>query len=259
MRLKPDLHIMSYLLRVCTGRRAVFSGYCSATCNYAGHCRRVSLFWEHKSHILFDAINVSPPVQSTGSFHQSSPVIVDCPPPHLSLLSILSHCTMQDRMILYSDSMGSVPATHYHKYYSNYWKGCKLTQFYGYHQTTEGGKHYSEGWFNLPYFLSSQETGFEMAMLKHFDVELLIGQLSYKLKTNIYNLSHGYDTTKHLQCQYVYYLQSRYIKCFFALCSGRNQSINRWTDGDLKLFTSSMLFYNWQFVTQRPSVKKVWW
>ena len=116
------------------------------------------------------------------------------------------------RMILYSDSMGTVSATHYHKYYSNYRKGCKLTQFYGYHQTTEGGKHYSEGWFNLPYFLSSQETGFEMAMLKHFDVELLIGQLSYKLKTNIYNLSHGYDTTKHLQCQYVYYLQSRYVE-----------------------------------------------
>jgi len=107
--------------------------------------------------------------------------------------------------------------------------------------TTEGGKHYSEGWFNLPCFLSSQETGFEMAMLKHFDVELLIGQLSYKLKASIYNLSHGYDTTEkkcstlenekkqltnhhhmgmciylHLKCQFIYHVQSRYIKCLFA-------------------------------------------
>ena len=48
----------------------------------------------------------------------------------------------------------------------------------------------------LPYFLSSQETGFEMAMLKQFDVELLVGQVSYKQKAYIYNLSKGYDTTQ---------------------------------------------------------------
>ena len=35
-----------------------------------------------------------------------------------------------------------------------------------------------------------------MDMLKHFDVELLIGQLSYKQKADIYNVSNGYDTTK---------------------------------------------------------------
>ena len=99
-------------------------------------------------------------------------------------------------MTLYIDSLGTIPATHYHKYCSNYRKGCKLTQFYGYHQSTNGCKHYSEGWLSLPYFLSSQETGFEMAMLKHFDVELLIGQLSYKQKADIYNVSHGYDTAK---------------------------------------------------------------
>jgi len=117
-----------------------------------------------------------------------------------------------------------------------------------------------------------------MAMLKHFDVELLIGQLSYKQKADIY-VSHGYDTTKcstlekkkqltnnhhmgmctylHLQCQFVYFVQSRYIKCLFSFCSGHSHSVNSWIDGDLKLLTSSMLLYNWQFVTQRPSVRKV--
>lgn len=99
-------------------------------------------------------------------------------------------------MTLYTDSMGTVPGTHYHKYCSNYRKGCKLTQFYGYHKIADGGKHYSEDSLSLPFFLSSQETGFEMDMLKHFDVELLIGQLSYKQKADIYNVSNGYDTTK---------------------------------------------------------------
>ena len=49
---------------------------------------------------------------------------------------------------------------------------------------------------SLPYFVSTQETGFEMSMLKRFDLELLIGQLSYKQKADIYNVYEGYDTTK---------------------------------------------------------------
>ena len=35
-----------------------------------------------------------------------------------------------------------------------------------------------------------------MAMLKQFDTELLIGQISYKQKADIYNVSKGYDTAK---------------------------------------------------------------
>ena len=49
---------------------------------------------------------------------------------------------------------------------------------------------------SLPYFVSSQETGFEMSLLKKFDLELLIGQLSYKQKADIYNVYEGYDNTK---------------------------------------------------------------
>ena len=55
---------------------------------------------------------------------------------------------------------------------------------------------YDTNWMTLPYFLSSQETGFEMKMLNDFDVELLIGQISYKQKSDIYNISKGYDTTR---------------------------------------------------------------
>ena len=35
-----------------------------------------------------------------------------------------------------------------------------------------------------------------MTVLKQFDVELLVGQLSYKQKVYIYHLSKGYDTTQ---------------------------------------------------------------
>jgi len=36
-RLKPDLHIMSKSVQ----GKGLLLGYCSASCNYAGHCRQV--------------------------------------------------------------------------------------------------------------------------------------------------------------------------------------------------------------------------
>ena len=101
------------------------------------------------------------------------------------------------RLTLYTESLGTLPATHYRKYCHNYRKGCKLVHFYGYYKAGDGGIHYSDDCLSLPYFLSTQETGFELAMLKHFDVELLIGHISYMQKADIiYNISNGYDTTK---------------------------------------------------------------
>jgi hypothetical protein len=67
---------------------------------------------------------------------------------------------------------------------------CKVTQFYGY--TREGdqqGVLYDDDWQDHTYFISTQETGFELSMLKKFDVELLIGQMSYKQKATIYNIT----------------------------------------------------------------------
>ena len=45
--------------------------------------------------------------------------------------------------------------------------------------------------------LSSQETGLEMSMSQQFASEILFKQISYKQKADIYNVSKGYDTTKH--------------------------------------------------------------
>ena len=78
-----------------------------------------------------------------------------------------------------------------------YSRGCKFAQFYGY--SREGDKHevlYDLDWKENKYFLSTQETGFELSMLQRFDVELLIGQISYKQKASIYNITNGYDDTK---------------------------------------------------------------
>ena len=49
---------------------------------------------------------------------------------------------------------------------------------------------YNEDFQSLPYFLSTRETAFEMAMLKQLDVEILIGPLSYKQRSEIYNMLH---------------------------------------------------------------------
>lgn len=100
------------------------------------------------------------------------------------------------RLTLYTETFGTVAATHFHKYCRNSHKGCRFVQYYGYHKQ-EGENHgYDQEWESLPYFISTQETGFELKMLKKFDTELLIGQLSYNQKADIYNVANDYDNTK---------------------------------------------------------------
>lgn len=96
---------------------------------------------------------------------------------------------------LYTNSLATVPATHFHKYCQNNRSGCRLVQ-YGYHKNGNANSQYSTNWSVLPYSVLSQETGFEMELLKQFDVELLIGQISYKQKADIYNVAKGYNTTQ---------------------------------------------------------------
>ena len=44
-----------------------------------------------------------------------------------------------------------------------------------------------------PYFVSSRETALEMSILCKLDAEILIGQMSYKQRADIYNYIHGYE------------------------------------------------------------------
>lgn len=99
-------------------------------------------------------------------------------------------------VILYTETLGTVSATQFYKYCQNHRKGCKFVQYYGHYSVGDVNMYYDHDWNILPYFLSSQETGFEMSILKKYDIELLIGQMSYKQRADIYNIEKGYDTTK---------------------------------------------------------------
>lgn len=55
---------------------------------------------------------------------------------------------------------------------------------------------YDEDWFQLPYFMASSKTGFAMSFLRRYDTELLVSQISYWEKCEIYNLYHSYDQTR---------------------------------------------------------------
>lgn len=107
-------------------------------------------------------------------------------------------CTRADRLsclTLYTTNMGTLHAMHYHKICSN--RKCKTTQHYGYTTTSvTNSLCYDEEYASLPYFISSQETAFEMDFLHHFDAELLIGQISYTQKAEIYNYYYEYPSTK---------------------------------------------------------------
>ena len=86
------------------------------------------------------------------------------------------------RLTLYTASLGTVPATHFHKLCRNSRKECHIVQYYGYSKLGIDSMFYDTKWMTLPYFLSSKETGFEMNKLNDFDVELLVDQIILRTK-----------------------------------------------------------------------------
>ena len=96
------------------------------------------------------------------------------------------------KVVIYDDNLGSVPGTHYTKYCRR--SRCSLQQHYGYYTQGDTSEvKYDQDWSTLPYFMSSRETAISMDMLRRLDKEILIGQVSYKQRADIYNDVHGYD------------------------------------------------------------------
>ena len=98
-------------------------------------------------------------------------------------------------LVVYDDTLGSVPGTHYHRYCTR--RECGYKQYYGYH--TKGGSSevfYDPDWESLPYFVSSRETAFSRHLLCRINGEVLIGQLSFKQCADLYNHLHQYCTLK---------------------------------------------------------------
>lgn len=96
------------------------------------------------------------------------------------------------KVTIYDDNMGTLPGTHYTKYCRK--RGCSFQQHYGYYsQGDTGDVKYDQDWSELPYFMSTRETALSMDMLRRLDREILIGQISYKQRADIYNDVHGYN------------------------------------------------------------------
>ena len=100
------------------------------------------------------------------------------------------------RVTIYTDQFGTVEGTHYRKICKKFRSGCSFVQHYGYYSKGGDDIIFNDDYKSLRYFVSTRETAFDMSLLEQFDIEILVGQLSYKQRTDIYNLKHGYDKTK---------------------------------------------------------------
>ena len=100
------------------------------------------------------------------------------------------------KVTVYTDLFGTTNGTHYRKICRKFRAGCPFVQHYGHY--CRGGDliSYNEDFHSLEFFMSTRETAFEMALLRQLDAEVLIGQLSYKQRSEIYNVKHGYDKAR---------------------------------------------------------------
>lgn len=90
---------------------------------------------------------------------------------------------------LYDDHRGTLPATHFTKYCRK--SGCSFQQDYGFSTKGESKEvTYDLDWQLLPFFMSSRETAFTLIMLQRLDSEILIGQISYNQRADLYNDIH---------------------------------------------------------------------
>ena len=94
------------------------------------------------------------------------------------------------KITVYDDRFGTQPGTHYAKYCRK-WK-CSFQQHYGYYTQGESGEvRFDEDCLQAKYFVATQETAFSMDMLRRLDTEILVGQVSYKQRADIYNDIHS--------------------------------------------------------------------
>ena len=58
---------------------------------------------------------------------------------------------------------------------------------------------YDSNWDELPYFISTSMTAFATSFMEQFDADLLLGQIAYKQKADIYNYCHKYEQVEKSQ------------------------------------------------------------
>ena len=89
--------------------------------------------------------------------------------------------------VVYTECFGTVSGIHFRKYCQNNAKGCSFTQHYSFHTTTTNLIEYDRNCLNQPYFLYTNMTCFSTTLLTKLSAEILLGQISYKQKADIYN------------------------------------------------------------------------
>ena len=100
------------------------------------------------------------------------------------------------RLVVYDSVRGTLPASHFLKYCS--WRICSFTQYYGYYTKDNDDTCkaiYDDDWQSAKYFISSKESIYN----GHLDAEIVIGQMSYKQRADIYNYLHQYSKDKHIR------------------------------------------------------------
>lgn len=95
------------------------------------------------------------------------------------------------KVVVYDLESGTHIGCHYIKFYRN--RTCQFRQYYDKHTTNGMNLYYDPDWMDNDFLLSTHQTAFKMHFLKSYDVELLVGQISYNQKASIYNAIHGYD------------------------------------------------------------------
>lgn len=95
------------------------------------------------------------------------------------------------KVVVYDEVHGTYIGCHYVKFCKNI--TCKFRQYYGKYTTDGVELYYDPDWMGNDFLLSTQQTAFSMRLIKNFDTELLIGQISYNQKANIYNTIHSYN------------------------------------------------------------------
>ena len=95
---------------------------------------------------------------------------------------------------VYSEELGTVSGTLFRKYCSNHALGCSFTQHYGFHMTGGSDIIHDTDSLRLPFFLSSHSTAFQTKMLSSLTAEILLGQISYRQRAEIYNYIHRYES-----------------------------------------------------------------
>ena len=130
-------------------------------------------------------------------FPSDEPLGVVLMPPQANCLmcgnKLLLRKDRLSHVVVYCDTIGTIAGSHYHKTCTN--RGCGYTQYYGYY-TKKGSTdvYFNSDWASLPYFASSRDTFLSIGLMQRWDVEILLGQISFKQCADIYNEIHKYNS-----------------------------------------------------------------